>query len=80
MMNRLLKETFALKFNKALTMQKSKALFNNLLLLGLMKMSVLMVSICFSRPDFEAGLRDFRNRLANYEKVVSEIAFSSCSS
>ena len=80
MMNGLLKETFALKFNKALTMQKSKALLKNLLLFGLMKISVLKLSICFFRRDFEAGLRDFRNRLANYEKVVPEIAFSSCSS
>lgn len=23
-----------------------------------------------SRPDFEAGYRDFKNRLDNYEKVV----------
>ena len=75
MMNGLLKETFALKFNKALTMQKSKALLNNLLLLGLKKISVLKLSIWFCRPDFEAGSQDFRNRLANYEKVVPEIAF-----
>lgn len=31
----------------------------------------------FCRPDYEAGLRDFKIRLANYEKVASLLS-SSC--
>ncbi|MCI22864.1 6-phosphofructo-2-kinase/fructose-26-bisphosphatase [Trifolium medium] len=27
-------------------------------------------------PDFEAGLEDFKNRLANYEKASSTVYFS----
>jgi len=33
-----------------------------------------LTSIC--RPDFEAGLEDFKNRLANYEKACSTMYFS----
>ena len=69
MMNASLKEIYVLKFNRVLTMQKSMvALWNHLCVF--LVSAVLTNSLAFCRPDFEAGLRDFKTRLANYEKVV----------
>lgn len=72
MMNALLKEIYVLKFNKALIMQKSMAALRNQLLLTLI---CVPNSVSSCRPDYEAGLRDFKNRLANYEKVFPQPYF-----
>lgn len=47
-MKGLLKEIFALKFNKVLTMQKSKTIINNLILVAQMKSSRLAYQYSFS--------------------------------
>lgn len=47
-------------------MQKSKVSFETSYILMAKWIHMQLTFLC--RPDFEAGLQDFKNRLANYEK------------
>lgn len=81
MMNGLLKETYGLKFNKALTTLKSMSAYWNEPVLIWVGISEVINFMFLFRPDYEAGYQDFKMRLDNYEKVVfwTSSGFNNCS-